>query len=212
MLNATAPGVYVIAVTPFRDDGRLDIAATTGWSTSTRAAALTGITILGIMGEAPKLDTAEAVAFARRVVKRAGRMPVVVGVSAPGFAAMRALARGAMEAGAAGVMVAPPGSLQGRRSTATYLRPGAEAIGPDVPFVIQDYPLASGVVMSTGRSAASSRRTRPASCSRPRTGRASRRSASVRRLRRTTMRRIRSSPATAACSSTSSWSEAPTEQ
>ena len=102
-------GVYVIAVTPFLDDGRLDEASTDRMVDFYAGCGATGLTILGIMGEAPKLDTAEAIAFARRVVKRAGRLPVIVGVSSPGFAAMRALARGAMEAGAAGVMIAPPG-------------------------------------------------------------------------------------------------------
>ena len=68
---------------------------------------VSGLTILGMMGEAPKLEPAEALAIAKQVVRRAN-VPVVVGVSAPGFAAMRSLARGVMDAGAAGVMIAPP--------------------------------------------------------------------------------------------------------
>jgi 4-hydroxy-tetrahydrodipicolinate synthase len=44
------------------------------------------------MGEAQKLDADEALAVARQVIGRAG-VPIIVGVSAPGFAAMRALAR-----------------------------------------------------------------------------------------------------------------------
>jgi dihydrodipicolinate synthase/N-acetylneuraminate lyase len=49
---------------------------------------VSGLTILGMMGEAPKLDLAEALAISNQVVRRAN-VPVVVGVSAPGFAAMR---------------------------------------------------------------------------------------------------------------------------
>jgi 4-hydroxy-tetrahydrodipicolinate synthase len=47
------------------------------------------MTVLGVMGEAPKLDGAEPVEVAARFVRRAEGLPVGVGVSAPGFAAMR---------------------------------------------------------------------------------------------------------------------------
>ena len=150
MLDATASGVYVIAVTPFLDDGRLDEGSTDRMVDFYAGCGVAGLTILGIMGEAPKLDTSEAIGFARRVVKRSGAMPVIVGVSAPGFAAMRALARGAMEAGAAGVMIAPPGTLRTDDQIVGYFAQAAEAVGEDVPFVIQDYPQGSGVVMSVG--------------------------------------------------------------
>jgi 4-hydroxy-tetrahydrodipicolinate synthase len=68
-------------------------------------------------------------------------------VSAPGFAAMRALARASMDAGAAGVMIAPPNTLRSDDQIAGYFRQAAEAIGSDVPFVLQDYPLTFSVVM-----------------------------------------------------------------
>src|SRR5215218_7891488 len=109
----------------------------------------TGITVLGIMGEAPKLEPAEALALVARVIRRAG-IPIVVGVSAPGFAAMRSLARSAMDAGAAGVMIAPQPSLRTDDQIVTYFSQAAEAIGSDVPFVLQDYPLTLGVVMTPG--------------------------------------------------------------
>jgi 4-hydroxy-tetrahydrodipicolinate synthase len=100
------------------------------------------------MGEAPKLDHDEALSLTSRVIRRAGKMEVIVGVTAPGFAAMRALARSAMEAGAAGVMIGPPTSLRTDDQIVTYYRQAAEAIGSDVPFVIQDYPLSFSVVMT----------------------------------------------------------------
>lgn len=112
MLTEKAAGVYVIAATPFNDDGRIDEASTDRMVEFYRGCGVTGLTILGMMGEAPKLDTAEAIEFSRRVVKRAGGLPVVVGVSAPGFAAMRSLSRAVMDAGAAGVMIAPPGNVR----------------------------------------------------------------------------------------------------
>jgi 4-hydroxy-tetrahydrodipicolinate synthase len=55
-----------------------------------------------------------------------------------------------MEAGAAGVMIAPPSSLRTDDQIVAYYRQAAEAIGADVPFVIQDYPLSFSVVMTPG--------------------------------------------------------------
>jgi 4-hydroxy-tetrahydrodipicolinate synthase len=83
------------------------------------------------------------------VIRRAG-VPVVVGVSAPGFAAMGSLARASMDAGAAGVMIAPPNTLRSDDQIAGYFHQAAEAIGADVPFVLQDYPLTFSVVMTPG--------------------------------------------------------------
>jgi len=146
------PGVYAIAVTPFHDDGRIDDDSAARMVDFYRGCGVTGLTILGVMGEATKLDTQEAIGFARRVIGACGgacgRMPVIVGVSAPGFAAMRALARSVMEAGAAAVMIAPPGSVRTDDQLVIYFAQAVEAIGEDVPFVIQDYPPASGVVMA----------------------------------------------------------------
>ena len=148
MLDATACGVYVIAVTPFHDDGRLDEASADRMVDFYIGCGASGLTILGIMGEALKLDTEEAIGFSRRVVRRCGNLPVIVGVSAPGFAAMRTLARSVMDAGAAGVMIAPPGTVRTDDQIAGYFAQAVEAIGEDTPFVVQDYPQASGVVMS----------------------------------------------------------------
>jgi 4-hydroxy-tetrahydrodipicolinate synthase len=147
MLDAFAAGVYVIAPTPFHDDGRIDERSTDRMIDFFLESGVTGITVLGQMGEAPKLDHGEAVGVAARVIKRAN-VPVIVGVSAPGFAAMRSIAREVMEAGAAGVMIAPPSSLRSDDQIVTYYRQAAEAIGAEVPFVIQDYPLTFSVVMT----------------------------------------------------------------
>jgi 4-hydroxy-tetrahydrodipicolinate synthase len=113
-----------------------------------RGCGVTGLTILGVMGEAAKLDTEEAVGFTRRVIAECGAMPVIVGVSAPGFAAMRALARRAMDAGAAGVMIAPPASVRTDDQIVGYFDQAVEAIGSDVPFVVQDYPQGTGVIIA----------------------------------------------------------------
>jgi 4-hydroxy-tetrahydrodipicolinate synthase len=149
MLDIHADGVYVIAATPFTDAGAIDAASIDRMVDFYVGCGVAGITVLGVMGEAPKLTHEESVALTRQVVRR-GKLPVVVGVSAPGFAAMGALARAAMDAGAAGVMIAPPSGLKTDDQIVAYYANAAEAIGRYVPFVIQDYPYASGVVLAPG--------------------------------------------------------------
>lgn len=147
-LTEAARGVFVIAPTPFREDGALDLESTDRMVDAYLAAGAAGLTILGVMGEAPKLDATESLAFTGRVLARvAGRVPVVVGVTAPGFASMKALARGAMEAGAAGVMVAPQPGLRGDDGVMAYLAGAAEAVG-DAPWVLQDFPQANAIHIS----------------------------------------------------------------
>ena len=143
MLDETAAGVYTIAVTPFLPDGTLDTDSIDRMVDFYAGKGATGLTILGMMGEAGKLTAEESLTVVRRVVARTS-LPVIVGVSAPGFAAMQALAAEAMEAGAAGVMVAPPASLRTDDQIAGYYRTTAEMLG-GIPFVLQDFPLATGV-------------------------------------------------------------------
>lgn len=140
-------GVYPIAATPFHPDGRLDLDGLDRLTDFYQEAGASGMTILGIMGEAQKLEPEEARTIARRVVGRS-RVPVIVGVSAPGFAAMRSLAREAMDAGAAGVMVAPAPHLRSDEQIAAYFAQAVEAIGADVPWALQDYPLTLSVILS----------------------------------------------------------------
>jgi 4-hydroxy-tetrahydrodipicolinate synthase len=146
-LSAQASGVYVIAPTPFEADGAIDFDAIDRLVDFYVQAGVTGTTVLGQLGEAPKLAQDEALQVAKRFVQRS-TTPTIVGVSAPGFAAMRALAREAMDAGAAGVMIAPPNTLRTDDQIVGYYEQAVAAIGEDVPFVVQDYPLTFTVVMA----------------------------------------------------------------
>ena len=147
-LTAKAAGTFAIAPTPFHDDGRIDDASIDKLTDFYAGIGCDGVTVLGILGEAPKLEAQEAEAVATRFVKRATNMQIIVGVSAPGFAAMRSLALKSMDAGAAGVMIAPPPTLRTDDQITTYFKQAIEAIGDDVPWVLQDYPLTLTVVMT----------------------------------------------------------------
>lgn len=149
--DRNARGVYLITVTPFTDSGALDLASTDRMVDFCLEKGVTGLTVLGIMGEAPKLTMEESRIFVRQVLARVnGRVPVVVGASAPGFAPMKELTQSVMDLGAAGVMVAPPSTVRTDDQITAYFDMVNETLGPDVPWVLQDHPVATGVQMSTG--------------------------------------------------------------
>ena len=143
-------GVFPIAPTPFNPDGSIDWTSAERLFAYYRDIGADGLTVLGILGEAPKLEPEESLRLLTLSIKAMGTKPVIVGVAAPGFAAMRSLAREAMNAGAAGVMIAPPNTLRTDDSIIGYYAQAVEAIGADVPFVIQDYPLITNVQMTPG--------------------------------------------------------------
>src|ERR1700676_1029290 len=128
-LTAKGVGPFAIAPTPFHDDGRIDDKSIDRLTDFYAEVGCEGVTVLGILGEAPKLEASEAEAVAKRFVKRAKDMQIIVGVSAPGFAAMRSLARASMDAGAAGVMIAPPPHLRTDDQIIGYFKQAVEAVG-----------------------------------------------------------------------------------
>jgi 4-hydroxy-tetrahydrodipicolinate synthase len=151
LLDESAKGVYIIAATPFRDDGALDLESTDRMTDYYMRVGCDGMTILGVMGEAPKLSPEESVQFADRVLKRvAGRIPVIVGVSAPGMTVMKSLTDKVMQLGAAGVMVAPNAGLKTDEAIEGYYASVVKTLGVAVPLVLQDYPALTGVSMSIG--------------------------------------------------------------
>jgi 4-hydroxy-tetrahydrodipicolinate synthase len=149
-LDRSARGVYLITVTPFTSSGALDLASTDRMVDFCLDQGVTGLTVLGIMGEAPKLTMEESRAFVKQVLARvAGRVPVVVGASSPGFAPMKELTQSVMDLGAAGVMVAPPSTVRTDDQITAYFDMVNETLGSGVPWVLQDHPVATGVLMST---------------------------------------------------------------
>lgn len=146
-LNEEAKGVYVIALTPFTETGDLDLDSTDRMVDFYLERGATGLTVLGMMGEAQKLTIEESQTYVRQILRRVdGRVPVVAGVSAAGFAQMQALTSMVMGDGAAGVMIAPPSSLRNDQQIVTYYKQAAEFIG-DTPFVLQDFPLVTSVTI-----------------------------------------------------------------
>ena len=151
LIDASAKGVYIIAATPFADNGDLDLVSTDRMVDYYLGCGVDGLTILGIMGEANKLTGEESVAFSDRVLKRvAGRVPVAVGVSAPGHRVAGGLTKAVMDLGAGGIMLSPPLGLRTEDQVYGYYESFIKEIGTDTPIILQDYPPSSQVYMSVG--------------------------------------------------------------
>ncbi|MCD2513402.1 dihydrodipicolinate synthase family protein [Comamonas endophytica] len=148
-ISETTKGVYIIAATPFTDSGELDLESTDSLTDFYLEKGVTGFTILGMMGEAPKLTEEETLTVMDRVLKRIdGRVPVVVGVSHASNRHVERLSKTAMDQGAAGVMVAPAANLKTDEQVYNYYATVARLLGPDIPICLQDFPQVTGVHMS----------------------------------------------------------------
>jgi len=148
LITSDTRGVFVISATPFADDGSLDLPSLERVTDFYLDKGADGLTVLGMMGEAPKLSAEESRQVVRTAIARASDVPVVVGVSAPGLAALGDLAAFAMDTGAAGVMIAPPMGLETNEQITAYFANAVEALGPEVPVVLQDFPLSTKVRIS----------------------------------------------------------------
>ncbi len=140
-------GVFIVAQTPFDDAGNVDLSSIDSLVDFYFACGATGLTVLGVAGEASKLTTEEAVDVAKAFIKRASGKPVVVGTSNPNITLLASLTRKVMDAGAVAVMIAPPGGLRTDEDIFSYFGAVFSRIG-DTPVVLQDFPTSSQVWMS----------------------------------------------------------------
>ena len=146
-LNEQAKGVYIIAATPFTDEGAVDLQSVDTLTDFYLGCGVHGFTLLGMMGEAHKLTADESISVVNRVIGRAQGRQVIVGVSHAGLENVRRLSHEAMMAGASGVMVAPAPGLKGDDGLYNYYAQVFAALGPDIPVVYQDYPQTTGVYL-----------------------------------------------------------------
>ena len=149
LTTATLHGFVPAVVTPFTDAGEVMEDAFGEVVERQIAIGASGICVAGDNGESWTLDIAERVALTRLAVAQArGRVPVIMGASAPGSAQTIRYARAAAEAGAAGVLVMPqPYVLKASRAELTR-RFAALAAAVDIPIVLYNSPRRSGIELS----------------------------------------------------------------
>jgi 4-hydroxy-tetrahydrodipicolinate synthase len=146
MLSAIK-GSFIIAQTPFDDRGAVDLASIDSLADFYLGHGADGFVVLGVSGEGGKLTPEEAHQVSARFMARAQGKPVIVGVSNPSTAQLALLTKQAMDQGASGVMIAPPGGLRTEVELLGYFATVFGMIG-DVPTVLQDFPGSTGVWMS----------------------------------------------------------------
>ncbi|MAI59299.1 MAG: dihydrodipicolinate synthase family protein [Rhodobacteraceae bacterium] len=149
LINRNSEGVFIISATPFKENGELDLYSTDSLVDFYLNSGVSGMTILGIMGEAQKLTADESLTFASHIISRvSGCIPIVVGVSGASLDNMRRLSHSVMDAGASGVMVAPMPGLVTEAKLDQYYKLVCKELGPEVPICLQDYPQTTGVQFS----------------------------------------------------------------
>lgn len=148
-LTGDTRGVSIIAATPFTDIGEIDWPSVDSLVEFYLEKGVHAVTILGMMGEAQKLNDAEAESFTEYFLRRvAGRVPVIVGVSHPGIDNLVRLSRISIDRGACGVMVAPMAGLKTEADILNYFETVLGRLGPDIRVCYQDYPFSTGVNIS----------------------------------------------------------------
>jgi 4-hydroxy-tetrahydrodipicolinate synthase len=106
-----------------------------------RAAGVSGLIALGVMGEAAELAESERSEVMQAVRQSSADLPVVLGISAEAAAEVARRAEEAAALGASAVMVSPA------RAVSLVEAVGAAA-SAGLQIVIQDYPAGSGVTIS----------------------------------------------------------------
>ena len=148
-IDEQSNGVFIISTTPFLEDGSIDFDSVESLVEFYIEKKVTGMTILGMMGEANKLSSNESAKFVKYFIKRVNnRVPVVVGVSDAGLKNLVCLSQLSMDLGSAGVMVAPISGLNTEKKLYGYFAQVFDALGPDIPVCYQDYPQSTGVHIS----------------------------------------------------------------
>lgn len=141
-------GIFNILATPFDARQQVDWASLRALVNFQLDRGVHGLTILGVLGEAAKLSVAERQQVMDTVMATVdGRVPVVVGTSHPERATCIALSKTACEAGAAGVMIAPP-PLEPPTDEKVLALYAEVASAIQKPIVVQDFPVVNNVVMS----------------------------------------------------------------
>ena len=121
LISEDSKGVYVISATPFDDTGIIDYDSADSLVEYYIDKKVSGMTILGMMGEAVKMSVDEAQTFITYMIKRVnGRVPVIVGISDPGTNNLADIAKGSMDSGAAGVMIAPVSNMKTEEAIYNY--------------------------------------------------------------------------------------------
>ena len=149
-MNARLEGVFPIVATPFREDGVADPGDLRRVVDFIAGAGVDGVVFPGVASEFETLAADERRELTAAVAETvAGRMPLIVGVSASDAATARVCAAQARTLSAAAVMaMAPPAMRDNAEAQLDYFRAIA---GEGVPVVLQNAPPPAGCGLDPAR-------------------------------------------------------------
>ena len=138
-------GTYTVMVTPFSDDGSVNVAALRAFVDWQIAEGIHGLIPLGSTGEFLSLSDAEKELVAATVVEQAARrVPVLIGTGAEDTREVVRLSRRAEAMGADGVMIIPPFySTPTDEEIVHHYRTVSDAIG--IPIMVYNNPAVANV-------------------------------------------------------------------
>ncbi len=139
-------GVIPILVTPFRKDESFDAESMSKLVELMKLIDVTGITVLGVLGEANRLNDREREQVLLTAIAAADGLPVIAGASASGTRAACDLAQMAESIGASAVMITPHAE-SAPSDQRVFEHFAALAGATSLPIVLQDHPASSGVHM-----------------------------------------------------------------
>lgn len=141
-MNVDWQGVFPAATTSFHEDLSLDLQATTDHVEAMIEEGITGVIMLGTVGENCSLEYAEKLEVLRATVKHVnGRIPVLTGVAEYTTALACRYAQDARDVGADGLMVLPAMVYKSDdRETAAHFRAVARAT--PLPILVYNNPVA----------------------------------------------------------------------
>ena len=141
-------GVIAIATTPFDENNYIDYDSVESLADYYLESGVSGVTILGVMGEAHKLNIEEQKTLIKKYNdKLKDKVPVIVGVSNPGIDNLELLSKFSMDAGATGVMISGNNGLKNDDQIKVYFNQVLERTR-DIPVCLQDYPPTTNVYFS----------------------------------------------------------------
>lgn len=141
-------GVVTAMVTPFRDDGALDLDAARELARWLVANGNEGLVVAGTTGEAPVLTDDERLSLFAAVIE-AVDVPVVAGSGTNDTAHSVHMTAEAVRLGAAGILcVCPYYNRPSQAGIAAHVRAVCEAAG-DVPVMLYDIPVRTGRKIAT---------------------------------------------------------------
>lgn len=141
-------GVIPILITPFQEDGSVDYSSIKKIIDFMNTLPLSGITLLGVLGESARLSEIEKHNIIDFVSALDNSLPVIYGVNSYSPYVSEELANYAQDNGASAIMLSPmkENSIITDKKIVNFYEHVAKNL--HIPMILQDHPASTGISMS----------------------------------------------------------------